>query len=186
MTEDMESRRRICRKCKQLRPIAPSRLRNRDYLCGTCGSKKWKDSNRDQALAYGAAWREANREAQREYDRQRYAADPEAERARATAYRQANPGKRALWQHNREAREAGIENTLTDEEWVAIVARYQGHCLRCARTDRPLTRDHIVPLSHGAALTADNVQPLCGPCNASKKCRTTDYRPRWDTPVTAA
>jgi 5-methylcytosine-specific restriction endonuclease McrA len=40
-----------------------------------------------------------------------------------------------------------------------------------------LTRDHIIPLGlPGASDSIDNIQPLCGPCNARKGRSVKDYR----------
>jgi 5-methylcytosine-specific restriction endonuclease McrA len=40
-----------------------------------------------------------------------------------------------------------------------------------------LTRDHVIPLGEpGASDAIDNIQPLCGPCNAWKGRRALDYR----------
>lgn len=72
---------------------------------------------------------------------------------------------------------------FTEDQWLAIVERY-GRCLRCEATDRPLVPDHIVPLWRGGAHTADNIQPLCGPCNLWKGTRSIDYRVGYRTTAT--
>ena len=53
---------------------------------------------------------------------------------------------------------------------------YEHRCLACG-IDGALTIDHVIPVSKGGPNTADNVQPLCGPCNSSKGTNTIDYRP---------
>lgn len=176
-----------CNDCKQLLPIScftVNRARKCGYknICRDCSTNRkatWREANRDRVADYQAAWRAANAEHLAEYERRRYEADPEFHRQRVVASRQSDEGrrKRALWQQNRVARAKGIENTLTDTEWQAIVEKYGGRCLACGRADLPLTRDHVIPLAKGGALTADNTQPLCGPCNSSKKTKVIDYRP---------
>jgi 5-methylcytosine-specific restriction endonuclease McrA len=130
-----------------------------------------------------------------------YADDPVKGRAKTKAWRQANPGydiayredhreyhrrKSAEWY--RRNRDFVIQKTrlrklkldqgdLTPAQWRMIVELASGCCLRCGRDDRPLTVDHIVPLSRDGKHTLTNVQPLCDECNKRKFTKTTDYRP---------
>lgn len=61
--------------------------------------------------------------------------------------------------------------TLTESEWHGIL-EYFGHaCAYCLRTDRPLTQEHVIPVSRGGGYTADNIVPACGPCNSCKRDR---------------
>ncbi len=65
----------------------------------------------------------------------------------------------------------------TGKQWRELCARYENRCLCCGATDRPLTADHIVPLSKGESNSIDNIQPLCKKCNCIKHTKTIDYRP---------
>jgi 5-methylcytosine-specific restriction endonuclease McrA len=60
--------------------------------------------------------------------------------------------------------------THTNEQWVAKRDAV-GRCAICGASDRALQKDHIVPISRGGSEAIDNIQPLCGPCNASKGAR---------------
>ncbi|WP_395246043.1 HNH endonuclease [Agromyces sp. MMS24-K17] len=62
---------------------------------------------------------------------------------------------------------ARVEHDLTDAQWAALTAAWQG-CAYCGATDRPLQRDCIQPISRGGRYTLPNVVPACGSCNASK------------------
>jgi hypothetical protein len=42
--------------------------------------------------------------------------------------------------------------------------------------ERPLTPDHVVPVTLGGPNTIDNIQPLCRPCNMAKYRTPADYR----------
>lgn len=56
---------------------------------------------------------------------------------------------------------------FTSTEWEAIKKKYNYQCAMCfARTK--LTIDHIIPVSLGGKHQADNIQPLCMPCNIQK------------------
>lgn len=100
------------------------------------------------------------------YTRQRWHTDSE--------YRQRKNLSKKIINHRRRVQKG--RGDLTVAQWQAICAHYGTGCLCCGEK-RPLTLDHIRPLSRGGEHTADNVQPLCGPCNNHKKTRTIDYRP---------
>ena len=111
---------------------------------------------------------------------------------KAAAWNAANREKRAAWfdrwrRNNleasarhanlRRARKRNATGSYTLEEWRALCGFYEQTCLRCLRTDRPLTPDHIVPLAWGGSDDIDNIQPLCQPCNSAKGARSAeDYR----------
>lgn len=87
---------------------------------------------------------------------------------------EANPERAALnsriKKHRRRA--AGV---LTVKDWQSVLSLYGDRCLACGADD--VTIDHIIPVSQGGSNTVDNVQPLCGACNAKKATKTIDYRP---------
>ncbi len=72
----------------------------------------------------------------------------------------------------------GAIGSLTVEEWLALIAKYNYTCLRCKQQEPNilLTFDHILPIVKGGSNTIDNIQPLCGPCNNKKSSDSTDYR----------
>lgn len=139
--------------------VTPSGVRQ----CRTCRKAALKrdyDAHGDKRRAGMAAWREEN---------------AEQHRANARAWAQANPEQAnlisRLKKHRR--REAGV---LTAADWRAVLDLYGEACLACG-SDEPPTIDHVVPVSRGGTNTADNVQPLCSPCNTRKGTKTIDYRP---------
>lgn len=154
---------------------------------------------------YKKRWREMNREELNLRDRERYWNNPEAHRATAKAWREANPNRGAeyrkawgktergisliIWHRElRRVRTELLGNTLTGQEWLSIL-RCQG--FRCAACQRkftrqlPPTRDHIVPVILGGALIVDNCQALCQSCNAKKGTRIVDYRSTLPTDIPA-
>jgi 5-methylcytosine-specific restriction endonuclease McrA len=72
--------------------------------------------------------------------------------------------KKVSYQAARRAREVGVGGSHTQEEWEALCATHGGACAWCGCTDKPLTRDHIVPLSRGGSHDITNIQPLCRRC----------------------
>lgn len=95
------------------------------------------------------AWMDRNREKVRAYDRVNH--------------------------HVRRARANATGGRFTVEEWVALCEFYGHKCLGCGER-KPLTADHVVPLSKGGSNTIENIQPLCGSCNFKKHVQTVDYR----------
>lgn len=65
----------------------------------------------------------------------------------------------------------------THAEWLALCDAYGNRCLRCGE-EKPLTRDHVVPVARGGGNEISNIQPLCRSCNSAKGVSTTDYRPQ--------
>jgi hypothetical protein len=68
--------------------------------------------------------------------------------------------------------------------WRKVVYHFAGRCCACGAIGTPdrhhtraMTKDHIVPRSHGGTLRTDNLQPLCGHCNSDKGDTVVDYRP---------
>jgi len=64
--------------------------------------------------------------------------------------------------------------THTIEEWLGILRLVRGICPRCERQS-VLQKDHVVPLHLGGSDAASNLQPLCKPCNVTKRRETTDW-----------
>ncbi|RZT12297.1 HNH endonuclease [Mycobacterium sp. BK558] len=75
--------------------------------------------------------------------------------------------RRARAARRRKRRVAAVVNDLTDAQWTAIKAAWNG-CAYCGATTGTLQRDCVMAISRGGRYTVDNVVPACGACNASK------------------
>lgn len=93
------------------------------------------------------------------------------------AYRGApeNRTKLVVHRQRREALRRGAEGTYTADEWRALCDHYGNKCLACGEP-KPLTVDHVIPLSKGGSNDISNLQPLCGSCNSIKRDKAIDYR----------
>lgn len=88
-----------------------------------------------------------------------------------THYQQSN----VAYNNNRRARKLAAVGSYTKAEWVALCAYYGGYCV-CCKQKKPLTADHVVPLSKGGSNDIGNIQPLCKSCNSRKGTKAIDYR----------
>jgi 5-methylcytosine-specific restriction endonuclease McrA len=73
----------------------------------------------------------------------------------------------AVYARRRKRRMARLTHDLSDAQWAALTAEWQG-CAYCGATDRALQRDCVLPISRGGRYTLENVVPACGSSNASK------------------
>jgi 5-methylcytosine-specific restriction endonuclease McrA len=128
-------------------------------------------------VAYNRIWQEKHRQQYRKYQEQYRAEHPIQMRAYEKKWRQSNPDNLVARAHRRKARIKGNGGSYTAKEWRALCAHYDHRCLCCGE-QKPLTVDHVIPVSKGGVNTISNIQPLCGPCNSSKGDKTIDYRAR--------
>lgn len=77
----------------------------------------------------------------------------------------------------RRARLAGSQGFYTEQQWEDLKKKLNYTCLACKRKEPEikLTRDHIVPVVHGGSNFISNIQPLCLPCNQTKRTKTINY-----------
>jgi 5-methylcytosine-specific restriction endonuclease McrA len=121
-----------------------ARAKNRAYK----QQPEWKA----KASEYNRQWYAENRERHLATSRRWHAQNPEAVRVKAARHF---------------AKRHGVESTLTESEWLAILDERGRQCVYCGDPFECI--EHIVPMSKGGANSADNVAPSCIPCNASKR-----------------
>lgn len=190
---------KICKKCgaeKSLdqysrHPTTRDRLQTSCKECAKTFTRRYYAENRDAILASARPLRHdkymVNRDTERAQAAERYRKDRERilvrnqqwrkrnpEKARAIN-RRISPAKRKVHHYAWVARKKRNGGTFTSAEWMALCERYGNCCLRCGEA-KPLTADHVIPLSKGGRNDIGNIQPLCGPCNSTKHTKTIDYR----------
>jgi 5-methylcytosine-specific restriction endonuclease McrA len=145
---------RLCVSCDTGRRSKERALNvDRDNATGRLAARRHYRRHRVKLLADIAAKRRA---------------DPEKARARDRAYWYKNHENAAVWQQRRRARWAGIEDTLTEQQWLEMIDVFDRRCGYCGRYLHSVTVDHVVPISAGGANSVDNVIPACKPCNSRK------------------
>ena len=94
-------------------------------------------------------------------------------------YKKRNPLKRDKWKkqagRNRRSRRVQSIGKFTSAEWEELCTLYNNKCV-CCEEIKPLTVDHVIPLSKGGTNYISNIQPLCRSCNSRKGTHSTDFR----------
>lgn len=168
--------------------------------CALACSRRWRDNNPDKAKASRAKWRN-NHPNRNHGDPSRWnASNPEKMRAASERWNANNPGKASenvtKWRernpdkvkanaNNRRTRKAKAGGSFTADEWKQLCDQYDNRCLKCGEV-KPLTADHVIPVSMGGTSDISNIQPLCQSCNSRKWVTIKDYRNqplagRWKT-----
>lgn len=194
---------KICSKCRERKAISEF-ARNRcnpddlQYKCKAC-YKRYRQSNEGRAVHRAAGKRYAQsgkgKVAQQTADKhyqqtelgratsQRYRQSPGGSATRRAAqqrYSQTEGGQQVARQAttDRRARKVGCVGSHTFKEFGELCERYDFRCLCCGEQFplEELTEDHIIPIGPGVSDYIENIQPLCGSCNASKSRKTIDFR----------
>ena len=155
-----------CKKCG-------SAERYKNGQCAPCRreySRNWQVSNPEKHRENNRKWYHANSDKYRKWAR----ANPEKCREYRRKWAYANPEKIRINIHRRRVHKLG--NKSESYDFKAICAHYDNCCVKCGEK-KPLTIDHIQPISKGGSNITSNIQPLCGRCNSIKGTKIIDYRP---------
>lgn len=140
--------------------------------------KKYRDSNKEKEQKRTKKYYQEHREEKAEYQKEYRASNKEKVRLWDRLWSKANRDKMREKARVRRARKLSSLGRITAAEERALFTKYNNRCINpnCPDPTKPVTLDHIVPLSRGGADTIDNAQPLCLSCNDSKWVKTIDYR----------
>lgn len=131
--------------------------------------KQWLQANPDVAKAAQIAWKERNPDRVRATQVAWVSANRERVLEKQREWQRRNRVRIAAYGAQRRSR-LGTENgTVEDRDWRRLVRRFDGRCAYCGIKDRPLTMDHILPISRDGRHTIGNVLPACKSCNSSKR-----------------
>lgn len=82
-------------------------------------------------------------------------------------WKKKNPERMAFLKACRYAREKGAKGSHTFDQWKLLKIKFRHKCAICFQY-KPLTKDHVIPLSKGGSDNIENIQPLCRNCNSKK------------------
>lgn len=147
--------------------------RHRDQL--RAYSQEWRQMNPDQEHAskheYWLTHRHWSRDARRAYNRKWRIANAEKVRETGRVWKLAHPELIKQYRARTNARRKGASGSHTLTEWHDKIELHVGCCIYCG-LQKPLERDHNVPLSRGGSDDISNILPACGTCNRRKGTRT--------------
>lgn len=132
-------------------------------ICRVCVKKRDATRYRDDRVSEiqrATDYKHRHPEVHRLHNQKWYAQHPEVKRAQ---------------RQRRRVRVVMSVGAYTETEWQALCFKYDGVCL-CCKQRKPLTVDHIVPISRGGSNSISNLQPLCAECNSRKGQKIIDYR----------
>lgn len=159
-----------CSKCKTIKTLGDfysdrSRSDGLDTRCRDCVKQREAlrySQNRDEIIRRATAWKHKH---------------PKAHALHGKQWRTRHPKEQRAQHVLRRVREKTARGSFTGEQWNLLCAKYGNICLCCGQR-KPLTVDHIVPLSQGGDNMIGNIQPLCSDCNTRKSTKIIDYRQR--------
>jgi 5-methylcytosine-specific restriction endonuclease McrA len=139
-------------------------------------SIRWQKAHPERVREISRKFRQKHAEKRHESEKRWREANRERRRKNLLEWNRANPNKNAEYHAKRRARKTGNGGWFTAKEWRDLKEKYNNKCLCCGE-EKPLSADHIIPISKGGTSNIDNIQPLCMSCNDSKGTKTIDYRP---------
>ena len=161
---------KVCTKCRESKRLSEYHknkngrfgLKAACNKCVAAEDKKWREENKEKKVAQNKKYREENKENIAVYGKK---------------WREDHPERKAAYNAKRNAIKAGLPGHFTAAEFTALCKEYNNRCLCCGKKGK-LTADHVIPITwKGSTNYISNIQPLCGPCNSSKRNHhATDYR----------
>lgn len=129
--------------------------------------QRWNESEKGKLSIRRYADSDAGKKRQLEYSL--IYAQTERGKAVLHKYEQSPKGRARVARRNyaRRVKNRPLISTLTAAEWLAIQSTYKHKCVYCGEK-KPLTMDHIIPVSKGGNHVKENIVPACHSCNAKK------------------
>jgi 5-methylcytosine-specific restriction endonuclease McrA len=161
---------KVCSRCSRELPLAEFHGKNRGKLgvevfCKQCKNKAGHDYRHSEEGK--AAIKELNKTDLYKATKKKYSQSPKGKLTKRKNNRTENgKAKFARARHKRRAAMA-ILSTLTAEEWKNIKDQYKHKCVYCGKT-KPLTMEHLIPLSRGGHHVKENIVPACLSCNSTR------------------
>lgn len=133
-------------------------------------SREYYYTHREEMQASHRAYCDEHKQQLLRYGRDYYQTNADEIRNRHQEYAKTDRGRmlRVRAQARRDALQAGLPCTLTEEEWQVVLEHFGGCCAYCGVLDGSLQQDHVIPLTLGGGYVATNIVPACKSCNSSK------------------
>lgn len=139
-------------------------------------SLSYYKENRSERLQYDKEYYQRNKQKRLLQNKEFLKHNPEKKKEYALAYQSRHREHcQKYWRNyqiKRRAIQNGLDATLTDEQWEAIIHAYKGKCAYCGIKAKLLTKDHVIPVLYGGGYTPMNIVPACKSCNSKKGSKT--------------
>lgn len=155
-----------CKNCYQKFRKTPEEKAKRAEV-----ERQRRAQNREE---YNKKERERNqrrKEERAEYNKKYYAENAEKLKQYQREWQRSHPQRRDDYKRKYIARKNSLPDTLTEQEWKEILAKFNHLCAYCG-SDGDLVKEHWLPASKGGGYTAENIVPACSTCNSSKGSKT--------------
>jgi len=139
--------------CKSCHAIYDREYRKRNRKKVSERHKKYYGKNRAKRLRETRAYQKENWEKYRAYFR-KYSRSPKGK-------------ERAIRRDYRKRSALNVFPQLTLGDWEKLLKIYNNRCAYCG-AERPLERDHIMPIIAGGKHEPINIIPACQTCNRAK------------------
>lgn len=142
------------------------RKNRRKVLLRIC---KYRKNNKSHVAKLSAARWPTYKDRYRPKRRAYYFANKKKKLAMYKVYYSKNPERYQNYRQRRISRIKGAKvNDFTGGQWLRMKQLFRYRCSYCGKK-KPLSQDHIVPVSKGGNHTWRNIVPSCIPCNSSKR-----------------
>lgn len=165
--EVLTEKRKIYEQKNRVTIAAKAKLCKKSHRASNAKTEKlYKQANKEAISAVQRKYRDDNAERLKQYreDNKEHIAE------RHKKYVKENPDKYKIYAHKRNAMKRKLPNTLTEQQWAGIKLAFNNTCAYCGRVKK-LTVEHFISVNKLGELTINNVLPVCGYCNSSKRDR---------------
>lgn len=182
--EDANMRR--CRSCLEIKPrteffsnhINKNRLRPECKICSAEVSRQYRKDNYETILQKKRQYYFNNRSYSLEKCKEWVKNNPEKRKEIVRRHYHKNIDRFREKVRARRHKRRGNGGSFTPQEWKNLCNMFGNICLDCGE-NKPLTVDHIIPITLGGTSYIHNIQPLCLSCNSRKSDQAIDYRLKW-------
>jgi len=147
-----------------------------ELVCSCCSQLKPTSQFSIRADRTPKSYMSFCKECLNEAQKKRYLKSPQKYKDLQKQYYSKNKAEYIISAKNYKARKKGAVGGYTPQEWDKLCEVYNHTCPAC-KEPKPLTVDHIIPLSKGGSNYINNIQPLCQSCNSKKRTKIIKYAP---------
>ncbi len=145
--------------------------------------KQWAEKNREHLKEYNKQWRKDNPAYAREYYQRNKEYLAKYQNMLVNKNREHYREYRRKWQRTEKGKASdqrkgfirrvrkNVINTLTAQEWLDILEKYNYRCAYCDvefEVENMPHKDHVIPITKGGHNVKENIVPACQSCNSKK------------------